>query len=468
MFLERDIAKMCYESETKGMSVHLIRKELPAETFRLSVTDGQLQIEAWDDLGFIYGIYEISRSILGITDFWFWNDQPLKKRGGYQVDDNYQYISKPYPVRFRGWFVNDEVLIHTWSVNDRKEEPWEMVFEALLRCGGNMVIPGTDRNASIYQKLASHMGLYITHHHAEPLGAEMFVRVYPELNPSFDEHEEKFIDLWKKAIERQKNEKIVWNLGLWGHGDCPFWISDPRYDNPMSRGKLIGSLIRRQYDMVKEKIPDAICCSNLYGKTMELYRAGMLTLPDDVIKIWADNGYGKMVSRRQENHNPRVPALPDTDDTGRNGIYYHVSFYDLQAANHITMLQNSPEFVRSELMKVLAHRGVDYWIINCSNLKTHVYYLDFIAKLWRDGTISIEEHRKKYISQYYGEEHLKIIEGCLREYAENALRYGKHEDEHAGEQFTNHVPRMLISDYMKGKKVSDNVKWDIDAVDIRE
>lgn len=23
--------------------------------------------------------------------------------------------------------------------------PWEMVFEALLRCGGNLVIPGTDK-----------------------------------------------------------------------------------------------------------------------------------------------------------------------------------------------------------------------------------------------------------------------------------------------------------------------------------
>ena len=47
---------------------------------------------------------------------------------------------------------------------------WRMVFEALLRLGGNMVIPGTDRNAHRYRKLASDMGLAITHHHAEPLG----------------------------------------------------------------------------------------------------------------------------------------------------------------------------------------------------------------------------------------------------------------------------------------------------------
>ena len=35
-----------------------------------------------------------------------------------------------------------------------------------------------------------------------------------------------------------------------------------------------------------------------------------MQIPEDVILIWADNGYGKMVSRRQGNHNPRVSALP--------------------------------------------------------------------------------------------------------------------------------------------------------------
>jgi len=59
------------------------------------------------------------------------------------------------------------------------EFPWEMAFEALLRCGGNMTIPGTDYNSHRYQRLAAEYGLYITHHHAEPLGARMFSRAYP-------------------------------------------------------------------------------------------------------------------------------------------------------------------------------------------------------------------------------------------------------------------------------------------------
>ncbi len=34
-----------------------------------------------------------------------------------------------------------------------------MAFEALLRLGGNLVIPGTDANSKIYAELAAEMGL---------------------------------------------------------------------------------------------------------------------------------------------------------------------------------------------------------------------------------------------------------------------------------------------------------------------
>ena len=115
-----------------------------------------------------------------------------------------------------------------------------------------------------------------------------------------------------------------------------------------------------------------------------------------------------------------------------NGIYYHVSFYDLQAANHITMLQNAPEFVKKELEQVLDRGGDDFWLINCSNVKPHVYYLDFIAQLWRDGDIDLERHRKGYVEKYYGLEEAGQIAERLKEYPLYAAAYGKEEDEHAG------------------------------------
>ncbi|MDO4340101.1 MAG: glycosyl hydrolase 115 family protein [Eubacteriales bacterium] len=467
--LMRDIRKSCLETEEAGCTVFLKKAEMAPEKYCIRVSEGQLIIFANDERGFVYGLYHVSKDLLGIQEFWFWNDQNIIPKKEYVIPENYRFNSGEFAVKYRGWFVNDEVLLHTWSVNRREEEPWEMVFETLLRCGGNMVIPGTDKNARRYAKLASGMGLMITHHHAEPLGAEMFARAYPQLTPSYSEYPEKFERLWKDAIEEQKDRGAIWNLGFRGQGDVPFWENDPAYSTEETRGKLMGQIIRRQYDLVKERCPQAVFCTNLYGETMELYKKGCLALPKDVIKIWADNGYGKMVTRRQGNHNPRIISLPPKDSGGKHGIYYHVSFYDLQAANHMTMLPNPPEFVKSELTESLKRGAGDFWIINCSNVKPHTYYLDFIAQFWREGTIDISAHMEQYVKKYYGAGHTGKIVESFNAYWKNALQYGTHEDEHAGEQFSNHVARMLISQYMKnaGQKCEE-LNWAADKDTLRE
>ncbi len=466
--LQRDIEKVCCETEIPGCRIELEKAAMEKECFSIALREGKLVLQAGDDLGFIYGIYEISRTLLGVHEFWFWNDQKFTRKEEIEIPADFLVKSSPFRVRYRGWFVNDEVLIHTWMVDREKDKAWEMVFETLLRCGGNMVIPGTDRNAGKYAGLASSMGLMITHHHAEPLGAEMFARAYPELTVSYDLYPEKFHTLWREALERQKDRKVIWNLGFRGQGDRPFWKDDVRYQTDEDRGSLMGNLIQKQYDMVKAMDADAVCCTNLYGETMDLYRKGCLHLPDDVIKIWADNGYGKMVSRRQGNENPRIYALPGQKGEA-GGIYYHVSFYDLQAANHITMLPNSPEFVKRELTEVLEKGADDFWIINCSNVKPHVYYLDFIARMWKEGKIGIAEHRKEYVQRYYGLSGSEQVAERFREYFLYAAAYGSREDEHAGEQFANHVARTLITQFMKNREErSTELLWAAQCNDLKE
>lgn len=467
--LRRDMDKVFQESSQPGAAIRLTKADMEGEQFALKVVDGCLEIQAGDERGFTYGVYEVSRSFLGVTDFWFWNDQKFAPVEKAEIQDDYYFYSKPCAVKYRGWFINDEVLLHTWKVERKKDLPWEMAFETLLRLRGNMVIPGTDRNSEKYRSLASEMGLLITHHHAEPLGAEMFARAYPDLNPSYAEYPEKFRALWKDALKAQEGMEVIWNLGFRGQGDCPFWENDKQYETDEARGELLSSLIRIQYDLVKEADSGAVCCTNLYGEMMELYQKGCLHFPDDVIKIWADNGYGKMVSRRQNNHNPRIPALPELRNKEHNGIYYHVSFYDLQAANHVTMLPNSPYFVAAELDEVLRRNGGDFWIINCSNIKPHVYFLDLIAAMWQDGSVDVDSHRKSYVECYYGKENAKGVKSCLAKYADYAVQYGEYADEHAGEQFVNHVPRMFISQLMKNRdKRCDDMLWATDEKSLKE
>ncbi len=478
--LERDIRNTCGETGEKGSIIEIIFSDkIPAECFELaSKDDGEkIEISASEDLGFIYGIYYISKKFLGVNEFWFWNEQCFQKKEGYEIPKDYYYASKPYPIRFRGWFVNDEVLIDSWQIDGSKEKPWEMAFEALLRCGGNMTIPGTDENAHIYNQLASDMGLWITHHHAEPMGAQMFARAYPDLDASYDKYPELFEGLWEAAIDKQKDFKVIWNLGFRGQGDRPFWADDPAYDTDEKRGALISSLIRKQYDMIKERDKDAICCSNLYGEIMELYRKGLLDIPEDVIFIWADNGFGKMVSRRQGNHNPRVPAIPEEGAGGKHGIYYHASFYDLQAAAQMTMLPNSPEFVAKELSKVCSSNMKDFWIINCSNIKPHAYYLDLIANIWREqDEVDTEELRLNYCREYFGEENAEQIAELYRLWPKYCPSYGPNEDDHAGEQFTNHGARVLttafVTDFKKDNpaktRAADEWLWFSNSATLKE
>lgn len=373
-----------------------------------------------------------------------------------------EYYSEKRPVAYRGWFINDEVLISRWEAEENADYPWEMAFEALLRCGGNTVIPGTDSNSKKYAGLAGNMGLWITQHHAEPLGAEMFLRAYPDKNPSFKEYPDLFRGLWEEGIKRQMNHKIIWNLGFRGQGDAPFWENDSQYDTPEKRGQLISRIMKEQYDMVKKYVDKPVFGTNLYGENMELYQQGFIQLPENVIMIWADNGYGKMVSRRQGNHNPRITALPgDGIRDRKHGVYYHVSFYDLQAANVLTMLQNPMGFVKKELINAYNCGIETLWLVNCSNIKPHVYPLDFIAALWNSLETEPEKHLEAYLNKYYGSKFIEEMKKCFIEYFNAALPYGEKEDEHAGEQFYNYVTRVMIHQWMKdgGKAACEELQW---------
>ncbi len=467
--LRRDIARTCTANGASGAAIRLEIAQMPAEHYAIAAQGEELLLRAGDPLGFVYGLYRISSDLLGVQPFWFWNDQRLIKRDAHAVPADWSVRSEPFAVRYRGWFINDEVLLHAWTLDGSKDKPWEMAFEALLRLGGNLVIPGTDKNAHRYRELAASFGLIITHHHAEPLGAQMFLRAYPNLNASYAEHPDLFEGLWLEAIEKQKAHPTVWNIGFRGQGDCPFWASDPQYDTDEKRGRLMSQLIRRQYDFLRAELPDAVLCTNLYGETMELYRKGLLEIPEDVIKIWADNGYGKMVSRRQGNHNPRVVSLPEKGVGGAHGLYYHASFYDLQAASQMTLLPNPPDFLRRELMGAYAVGVKDYWIVNCSNVKPHVYTLDYIAALWRDGDTDPAVHLRDYCARYYGPEHADAVAACFRSFYDHALFYGEREDERAGEQFGNHGARMLMNQWIKAPdQRAEGMAWAVDVPTLKE
>lgn len=434
-------------------------RALDDEQYHVTVDDAanEIIVSGADDLGCIYGLYAISRSWLGFEDFWFWNDQRPAVRDRLVLDADARLDSSPAAVRYRGWFVNDEVLIVAWNIRNDNELTWRMVFSTLLRCGGNLVIPGSGQNMEPHWDLARRMGLYVNQHHATPLGARLFSEAYPGTRARWPEDHDKYEALWRESIERQRGSKVVWTLGLRGSSDGPFWSDDPRHVTDEDRGRVISEAIRDEYDLIRASDPSAPVSTYLYSEALELYRKGLLDIPDDVIKIWADNGYGRMMVRRNGNWDPREPAMPSADDPGANGIYYHASFYDLQAANHITQLPESPDDIARELAAVLTNNGNALWVVNCSNVKPHVLTLDLIARMWRNGPdLDVDAFLDDYARRYYGEGSSSAVARLMRGYWDAAAGFGDQWDQKCGEQFYNYLPRMIATHYLSGNHDEEN------------
>ncbi len=457
--LRRDLRKRFSAEEGEIGEISLIRADAGRpESFKIAVTGKKMAVLAGDGLGFVYGLLYISEKFLGIPPFWFWMDREIGKMPPVEAPEG-EYVGEAPAVRFRGWFINDEVLLKKWSIGGDPAEPWRMAFEALLRCGGNMVIPGTDEDSHLYRRLAASYGLWITHHHAEALGAEFFLREYPELEPNYDQYPELFQKQWEEAVLAQRDLRVVWCLGFRGQGDAPFWASDTtgRYDTDEKRGAMISKMIRLQRSIVEKYVKDPVFCTNLYGEVMELYAKGCVDLDPDIIRIRADNGFGRMVTRRRGNHDPRVSSLPERREE-HGGIYYHVSFYDLQAANHMTMLPNSVDFVNAELDTVFERGLSEYWIVNCSNIRPHVYFLDAVRKKWFGREIGDESHSREFAETYFGGS--EETAACYRAYGAAQLRFGPEADQHAGEQFYCETPRVIAHQFFRDREApAPGLRW---------
>ncbi|NLO84179.1 MAG: hypothetical protein GX096_01930 [Clostridiales bacterium] len=458
-----DIQKTLLSSGEKNEIMLIKDESLDAERYMIRVTPALLSLAYADDLGAIYGLFFLSEQFLGVAPFDFWNQRILQAKAQVRIPCG-EYRSRKKAVEYRGWFVNDEVMLDGWPDTEaQKTEMWQRIFETILRCGGNMVIPGTDRKDDGEQlsDLALSMGLWVSQHHTELLGARMFARAYPNITPSYHKHPELFETLWQESIDHYAGKKVIWAVGYRGQGDFAFWANEQGFDTDEARGDMIVRVMKRQMEMIRAKDASALFCTNIYGEMMDLYRAGCLPVPKEVIKIWGDNGYGKMVNRRNGNHNPRICSMP-SHESGENGLYYHASFYDLQAANHTTMSPNSPQMIADELCTAIENGANVYWNINVGSIVPHLYILDLIRTLWTDGQVDVPMHAAHYAQTYAGNVSAAKL---LLAYSEQPMRYGANEDDHAGDQYEHFVMRHLLRAILRGETTAplERLQWTASA-----
>ena len=468
--LRRDLREHLTGTGTANEIQVVISSDLATESYTALVQSDRMILTCADELGAMYALLSVSERFLGVKPLDWWHDLH-RPTWEHVLIPAQQYTSPTYAVRYRGWFVNDEVLMEGWHscISDRFAV-WKRTFEAILRCGGNMVIAGTDRlhDGEALCELAASMGLWITQHHSELLGAKMFSRVYPDLTPSYTENPDAFEALWRESVRNHRGRKVVWAIGYRGQGDMAFWHSDKAAgDDEAARGAYVSRIMRRQMEIVREENPDAVFCTNLYGEMMQMYRNGHLDIPEEVIKVWGDNGFGKMVSRRQNNDNPRVCSMPDADENGLIGVYWHIGFYDLQAANHITLLQEPPQAVADELTTLIRHHGNTYWNVNVGSIRPHLFMIDLVSRMWRDGSCNAAQAAENYAAAYYGDPEAGKL---LTSYAEQAVKYGSNEDDRAGDQFYHFPLRSMLRAFIRGQRQAplESLRWIGEASSFRE
>jgi len=234
------------------------------------------------------------------------------------------FTREPWPIRFRGWHVEGQQTLIEWRTSTIDHPYWtyfDWVFETLLRLGGNMIKPSTNKPGSPEVARAQLWGLLITQETLLPAGrwhlgsgqerawVQLHLRRFPRGIRT---------RLEAGVLKYPRPENVIWTLGYRGHGDEPFWEKAPgRFTTDPERGAIISRALAKQVEIVKKHCgqhkPTFI--HNTWMEGTRLYKQGHTRVPPEAIIVWADNGYGSFRSliaagRDASQVEPCCPASP--------------------------------------------------------------------------------------------------------------------------------------------------------------
>lgn len=429
--LRRDLDTVLPSSRTEEpWTLHVgTDTALAPETFILEITaDRCIAIHGGDDLGLIYGIYEFSDRFLGVDPLWFWKGLDPAPLASFAPPP--QRIESGTPAfRWRGWFINDEDLLGRWreSGNSRfadwpkraetlalpmtadnyerrlleyytpvvAPEVMEMVFEALLRLRGNLIIPASftdifnEPEAEIIRG-AVRRGLFVSQHHVEPLGVSHFAyeswwgRQGKAPSFSYREDRQAMRECWRAHAERWSTlagDRLVWQVGLRGRGDRPLWSHDPQAQE--LAGEFISGALADQMEIIRSVDPRPAPPSTLtlWHEGAELLKTGKLEVPAGVISVFADHP----LTQEMKDDFRDVPRTPERP----RGFYYHVAVWSM--GPHLVQ-GPSPEKISRIVNEVAAKGDTAYAILNVSNLREHVMGTEaWTRQVWNPSLLSTDD-----------------------------------------------------------------------------
>jgi hypothetical protein len=375
--LRRDLRLTLTEAHSGGVMRLELNPSLPGETFSIRVQAGEILLEGGDALGLIYGIYAVSEEWLGIPPMWYWMDFQAELRACVEIPDGTRLDGHSPKFKYRGWFINDEDLLSHWAadrVSGISHEAYQMIFEALLRSRGNMIVPATSVFADEpCWKWAAGRGLMLGEHHMDNLGLNPFR--WPSHVPyNYLTHPQYLEHAWKRSVRAKASHgtKVIWTLGHRGKADRALWHEIPELkDNPARQGQVLGDVMRRQVEIIREVDPEPECVLNTWMEVSELMEQGHLTLPDHVRAVRADfhGGTATVIE----------PGMPCKGD----GIYYHVAMHGQEKAHlteWIALRRIQEEFLRYQRIG-----ATHYVLINVSNVRPFFISASLATRWLYDG-----------------------------------------------------------------------------------
>ncbi len=357
------------------------------EAYTVHVDKEKVTIIGSDTLGTVFGIYAFATKCLHVLPVYRLTDL-FPDVTEELILEKQSFSSKKRPVRFRGWFLNDEDLLTEWKTGGGHRnidypfyqevmdtDVLDMILETALRLEINLVIPSSfvDIDNPDEEKLVQAVcrrGMYVSQHHVEPMGVSYFgAKRYLQKRGcegeeiSFISNRERMEEIWGYYAKKwaRYGAHVIWQLGLRGKGDQAVWKSDPNAPITMeARGDIITDAIQTQYRLIQETLGDArfYSTATLWNEGSELYGNGFLKLPATTIPIFSDFGIDQMFGEDLY----RVGLRADR----AFGIYYHAAFWAL--GPHLTEGCN-PEKMAYCYRDAAKSNTLCYSILNISNVR---------------------------------------------------------------------------------------------------
>jgi hypothetical protein len=372
------------------------------ESWRIEIDSKRAVITASDTLGAVFGIYGFSERLLGVDPLWYWKDLEPVRRDELFLPAQV-LVSQPAAFRYRGWFVNDEDLLTEWKPGSGPrflDYPFyqqvisldvaDRIFEALLRSGGNLVIPASfvdvmnPPEAELVRRAVAR-GLYVTQHHIEPLGVSHFAfETYWKQRGekaafSYSTDPERVRQTWTVYARKWRElagDQVLWQLGLRGRGDKPVWASDKGV-TAADAGAFVSRALADQWAIVRavDPRPQPPATATLWLEGSDLMRRGTLKFPPGITIVFADEGRSQML-QDDFRQTPREPGHT-------YGTYYHLAFWS--EGPHLVQ-GTWPEKLKRNFDALLAKGDTHYAIVNVANVREHVLGLAAAMEIMQQGS----------------------------------------------------------------------------------